>query len=351
MNKLWSEHIRGLTPYTPGEQAADATLTKLNTNENPYPPSPRVLSALRGATNADLRLYPDPDGTSLRRAIAKVHGLTDSHVFLGNGSDEVLAHIFLGLLKHERPILFPDITYSFYPVYCALYAIDYEQIPLGPDFAIDVDRYARPNGGIVLPNPNAPTGLALSRDELRRLLEHCPDAVVVIDEAYVDFGAQSAVPLLPEFPNLLVTQTLSKSRSLAGLRVGFAIGDPALIDALNTVKGCFNAYPLDTLALAGAEAAITDTGYFEDTCKQIIASRAWLTSELELLGFTVLASKANFIFVRHESRDAYALQSALRAEHILVRHFPDARIANYLRISIGSRDACQALVKVLRTLL
>jgi histidinol-phosphate aminotransferase len=351
MNELWSDCIRGLQAYSPGEQPSTDQLIKLNTNENPYPPSPAVLSAIQRETGADLRLYPDPEGRALKRAIADIHGIASANIFLGNGSDEVLAHTFLALLKHERPILFPDVTYSFYPIYCALYGIEYRLVPLDASFQVNVENYARPNGGIVLPNPNAPTGSALGLAQLRSLLQHCPDSVVVIDEAYVDFGAESVISLVREFPNLLVIQTLSKSRSLAGLRVGFAVGAPDLIEALDLVKGCFNSYPLGRLALAGAEAAIRDTAYFETTRRQIMQSREWLAQELAALGFDVLPSKANFLFVRHPSRAALQLQQRLRQKRILVRHFPQRRMAEFLRISIGTPSACQTLVGALRAIL
>lgn len=351
MNELWSNCIRRLEPYSPGEQPAIAGLIKLNTNESPYPPSPEVISALHSAVNADLRLYPDPDGKALKRTIAEMHGLTEANIFLGNGSDEVLAHAFRALLKHDQPILFPDVSYSFYPVYCALYEIEFSVVPLDDTFHVDVLDYARPNGGVVLPNPNAPTGIAIGLIQLRSLLEQCSHSVVVVDEAYVDFGAESAVSLVKDYPNLLVIQTMSKSRSLAGLRVGFAIGHPSLVEALNLVKGCFNSYPLDRLALAGAEAALRDTRYFEGTCHQIIESREWLAREFRTLGFEVLPSKANFLFVRHAARSAAYMQHELRQRRILVRHFPKPRISEFLRISIGTPDECTDLVRALREIL
>lgn len=351
MNELWSDCIRNLEPYSPGEQPSIAPLIKLNTNENPYPPSPAVLSVLRGAVNADLRLYPDPDGRALKRTIAEMHGLAEANVFLGNGSDEVLGHAFRALLKHERPILFPDVTYGFYPVYSALFGIEFQTVPLDDSFQVDVLDYARPNGGIVLPNPNAPTGIALDLVQIRSLLEQCPRSVVVIDEAYVDFGAESAASVVEEYSNLLVVQTLSKSRSLAGLRVGFAIGHPGLVEALDLVKGCFNSYPLDRLALAGAEAALRDTEYFEATRHRVMETRDWLARELETLGFEVLPSKANFLFVRHASRSAREVQRQLRRLGILVRHFPRPRIAEFLRISIGTSEECRQLVQALREIL
>jgi histidinol-phosphate aminotransferase len=351
MNELWSDCIRSLEPYSPGEQPAIAQLIKLNTNENPYPPSPAVLSALHNAVNADLRLYPDPNGTALKQTIADMHRLTPANVFLGNGSDEVLAHVFRALLKHERPILFPDVSYSFYPVYCALYGIEFEMVPLDDAFQVKVLDYARPNGGIVLPNPNAPTGIAVGLLQLRQLLEQCPGSAVVIDEAYVDFGAESAVSLVKDYPNLLVVQTLSKSRSLAGLRVGFAIGHASLVEALNLVKDCFNSYPLDRLALAGAEAALRDTPYFETTRHQVMESRDWLAAELSRLGFEVLPSKANFLFVRHASRSAKQVQHELRQLRILVRRLASPRTAEFLRISIGTPEECRELVRALREIL
>jgi len=351
MNELWSDCIRSLEPYKPGEQPTIEQLIKLNTNENPYPPSPAVLSTLQRTANADLRLYPDPEGRKLKQTIAEIHGLSEANVFLGNGSDEVLAHAFYALLKHGQPILFPDVTYSFYPVYCGLYGIEYELVPLDEAFRINVQDYARPNGGIVLSNPNAPTGIAIGRLQIRSLLRQCPHSVVLIDEAYVDFGAESAVSLVTDYPNLLVVHTLSKSHSLAGLRVGFAIGDPGLVEALNLVKNCFNSYPLGRLALAGAEAAFRDAQYFETTRHRVMESREWLAGEIETLGFEVLPSKANFLFVRHASRSAKEVQQQLRERRILVRHFPKPRIAEFLRISIGTTEECAALVRALREIL
>jgi len=350
-NRYWSASIRGIQPYVPGEQPRISGLIKLNTNENPFPPSPLVLEAIRRATNDDLRLYPDPDSRELKEAFAELHGIPADHVFVGNGSDEVLAHAFLGLLKHPQPILFPDITYSFYPVYCRLYGIEFRTVPLDDAFRARISDYLCPNGGIVLPNPNAPTGRDLGLDDIRRLLEANRDSVVVIDEAYVDFGAASAIPLVAEFPNLLVVQTLSKSRSLAGLRVGVAVGQPSLIRALACVKDSFNSYPLDRLAVAGAVAALRDHAYFADTCRQVIENREWLDGQLQQLGFEVLPSHANFVFVRHAGRDAKQLMQALRDRKILVRHFGSAGIEQFLRISIGTREHCEALVAALRDVL
>ena len=351
MSRYWSAVVHGLTPYVPGEQPKLANLVKLNTNENPYGPSPRTLEAMRGEVADTLRLYPDPNADRLKDAIARHCGVTAREVFVGNGSDEVLAHVFLALLKHERPILFPDISYSFYPVYCGLYGIAYETVALDGEFAIRIADYAKPNGGIIFPNPNAPTGRALALGEIERLLLANPDSVVVIDEAYVDFGAESATPLVAKYPNLLVVQTLSKSRSLAGLRVGFAIGNKDLIEALARVKDSFNSYPLDRVAIAGATAAIEDVEHFEKTRLAVIASRNQLTQQLAQLGFAVLPSQANFIFARHPQRDAGELAKALRERSIIVRHFQQPRIDQFLRITVGTNEQCAALVAALREIL
>lgn len=348
---LWSPAVRGLHAYVPGEQPQGTGWIKLNTNECPYPPSPRVLEAVRDAADERLRLYPDPTALALRQTIAKRFGLTPEQVFVGNGSDEVLAHAFCALLRHGRPVLFPDVSYSFYPVYCALYGIEPQPIPLDDSFRVRVADYRRGNGGIVLPNPNAPTGIALSLSELTQLLEGNPGSVVVIDEAYVDFGAESAVALIDRFPQLLVVRTLSKSAALAGLRVGFAMGQPSLIEALNVVKDSFNSYPLDRLALAGAQAAIEDDEHLQTLASRIAASRQWLEQQLDGMGFDCLPSSANFLFVRHTSARAAELFSALRERRILVRHFKQPRIDNHLRITIGTQAECEALVDALRHIL
>jgi len=351
MSRYWSALVHTLTPYVPGEQPKLQNLIKLNTNENPYGPSPKVLEAIRAEVGEGLKLYPDPNSDRVRGAVAAYYGIEPAQVFVGNGSDEVLAHAFQALLKHERPLLFPDISYSFYPVYCDLYQIEYQRIPLDDDFQIRVDDYVRPNGGIIFPNPNAPTGRALPLVEIERLLRANTDSVVVIDEAYVDFGAESAVALISRYPNLLVVQTLSKSRSLAGLRVGFALGQPTLIEALDRVKNSFNSYPIDRLAMAGAAAALEDKAYFEQTRQAVIASRERLVAQLTELGFEVLPSAANFVFARHPRRDAAELAQALRERSIIVRHFKAPRIEQFLRITVGTDAQCQALVDALRQLL
>ena len=348
MSRFWSSIVQGLTPYVPGEQPKLANLVKLNTNENPYGPSPRVLEAIRGQLDATLRLYPDPSSEAARIAIAKFHGIEPRQVFLGNGSDEILAHVFLGLLKHARPVLFPDISYSFYPVYCGLYQLDYVNVPLAPDFSIRIADYRRPNGGIIFPNPNAPTGCALIRKDIEDLLQATPDSVVVIDEAYIDFGGESSIQLINRYPNLLVVQTLSKSRSLAGLRVGFAAGNGDLIEALERVKNSFNSYPLDRLAIAGTVAAYEDNEYFETTRTAVIATREKLVADLKSLGFDVLPSAANFVFARHPLHDAEKSALALRQRGIIVRHFRQARIEQFLRITVGTDAQCMLLIEALR---
>jgi histidinol-phosphate aminotransferase len=351
MSRFWSKTVHRLTPYVPGEQPKLANLVKLNTNENPYGPSPKALDAMRAVTGDELKRYPDPHSETLKAAIAAHHGVATGQVFVGNGSDEVLAHVFQGLLKHDKPLLFPDITYSFYPVYAGLYDIDYRTVPLADDFSIRVEDYKQPNGGIIFPNPNAPTGRALALGEVEGIIAANPDSVVVVDEAYVDFGGETAIPLAAKYPNLLVVHTFSKSRSLAGLRVGFAIGHPDLIEALERIKDSFNSYPLDRFAIAGATAAMQDTAWFEQTRKAVIQSREALTTEMTQLGFEVLPSAANFIFARHPGRDAAELAAALRSRNIIVRHFKAARIDQFLRISIGTDAECQLLVAALRDIL
>lgn len=352
MSKFWSEVVHGLTPYVPGEQPRLANLVKLNTNENPYGPSPRVLEALHAEVGEPLRLYPDPNSDRLKAAIARYHGLEVNQVFVGNGSDEVLAHTFQALLKHDAPLLFPDITYSFYPVYCGLYGINYETVALTECFEINVDDYLKPNGGIIFPNPNAPTGIPLKLAEIARLLETNIGSVLVIDEAYVDFGAESAVGLIRQFPNLLVTHTLSKARSLAGLRVGYALGHPDLIEALVRVKDSFNSYPLDSLASAGAIAAMEDVEYFEMTCKKVMLSRESLVAAMQDMGFEVLPSGANFIFAKHPDRDGAELTALLRERSVIIRHFKKpARIAPYLRITIGTNAQNRQLLTALQHIL
>ena len=348
--RLWSPKARGLVPYVPGEQPKSGHPVKLNTNENPYPPSPRAIEALREAGNEGMRLYPDPDALRLREAVARQYELSPEMVFPGNGSDEVLAHAFSAFFTPGHPFLFADVTYSFYPVYASLYDLSYQIVPLGEDFSLRLEDYPSPNGGVVIANPNAPTGMALSAGEIGAFLQRNRESMVLVDEAYVDFGAESVVPLVARHPNLLVVQTLSKSRALAGLRVGFAIGNPSLIAALDRVKNSFNSYPLDRLAIAGAVAALEDREYFEQIRHRIMASRERLRQGLVRLGFEVLPSRANFLFAKHRRLPAREIASDLRAREILVRHFDRPRIGNFLRITVGSDSECDALLSALSAL-
>ncbi|MFI8383979.1 histidinol-phosphate transaminase [Pseudomonas sp. NPDC079086] len=350
MSKFWSPFVKDLVPYVPGEQPKLAKLVKLNTNENPYGPSPKAIAAMQAEVNDNLRLYPDPNSDRLKQAVADYYGVQTSQVFVGNGSDEVLAHAFHGLFQHGQPLLFPDISYSFYPVYCGLYGIDSVQVPLDEQFQIRVEDYSRPNGGIIFPNPNAPTGCPLALDAIERLLKANPDTVVLVDEAYIDFGGETAISLVDNYPNLLVSQTLSKSRSLAGLRVGIAVGHPDLIEALERIKNSFNSYPLDRMAIAGAAAAFEDKAYFQQTCQQVIDNREVVVAGLEKLGFAVLPSAANFVFARHPDKDAATLAAGLREQGVIVRHFKQQRIAQFLRITIGTPEQNQALLDALHSL-
>ena len=350
MSKFWSPFVKDLVPYVPGEQPKLAKLVKLNTNENPYGPSPKAIAAMQAEVNDNLRLYPDPNSDRLKQAVADYYGVQTAQVFVGNGSDEVLAHAFHGLFQHGQPLLFPDISYSFYPVYCGLYGIDFVQVPLDEQFQIRVEDYARPNGGIIFPNPNAPTGCGLALEAIERLLKANPETVVLVDEAYIDFGGETAISLVDKYPNLLVSQTLSKSRSLAGLRVGIAVGHPDLIEALERIKNSFNSYPLDRMAIAGAAAAFEDKAYFEQTCQRVIDSREAVVAGLEQLGFEVLPSQANFVFARHPGKEAATLAAGLREQGVIVRHFKQRRIAQFLRITIGTPEQNQALLDALQGL-
>jgi histidinol-phosphate aminotransferase len=347
MSQFWSKLVHELVPYTPGEQPQIDGLIKLNTNENPYGPSPKVLAAIAAANSDTLRKYPDPNASHLKQALAADSGLDINQVFVGNSSDEVLAHVFKGLLKQDAPLLFPDLTYSFYPVYCKLFEIDSVQVPLDENFEIDIDAYDQECGGIIFANPNAPTGIALPLSKIRLLAKRHPNRVLVIDEAYVDFARESAVSLISEFDNILVTQTFSKSRSLAGLRVGMAYGQAHLIEALERVKNSFHPYALDSLALAGATASLQDNNYFTQCIERINQTRAKTISSLEAIGFNVLPSQANFILARHQTQAASELFTFLRSNKIIVRHFAHPRINNFLRISISSDDEMQTLVDVL----
>ena len=357
--RLWSSKARNLSPYVPGEQPQHDDLCKLNTNENPFPPSPKVVEAITkvlAQQAADLRLYPAPESDDLRGALATLHHLDINQVFVGNGSDEVLALVFASFFLKERPILAPDISYSFYPVYANTFGIELVQIPLEADFSISPDAYRQPCSGIIIANPNAPTGLLLSLADIRKLVSEHPNAVIVIDEAYIDFAATddntavSAITLINEFDNLLVTQTFSKSRSLAGLRVGMAFGNASLIEALTRMKNSFNSYPLDKLAQAGATASVLDVAYFEQTRQQVIDLRTSLTAELTALGYDVLPSHANFVFARPHDGAASQVAEILREQGIIVRHFDKPRINEYLRITIGTAVQNERLINALKAL-
>lgn len=348
MSKFWSPFVKDLVPYVPGEQPKIERLIKLNTNENPYGPSPKALAAMQAQINDNLRLYPDPNCDLLKQAVADYYSVGPQYVFVGNGSDEVLAHAFHGLFQHGKPLLFPDISYSFYPVYCGLYGIEQKPVALDDDFQICVADYQQPNGGIIFPNPNAPTGCLLELDKIEQILQANPDSVVLVDEAYIDFGGESAISLVKKYDNLLVTQTLSKSRALAGLRVGIAVGHPDLIEGLERIKNSFNSYPLDRAAIAGAAAAFADAEYFHSTRNKVIASREWVIEELMGLGFEVLPSAANFVFARHVEREGAELAAQLREQGVLVRHFKQARIDQFLRITIGTEEQNQILIDVLK---
>lgn len=338
MSRYWSPLVHGLDPYVPGEQPKDQRYIKLNTNECPYPPSPKVLEAIHAAADGTLRLYPDPNADALKDAIAEYYAVGRNNVFVGNGSDEILAHAFHGLFKHDKPLLFPDISYSFYPVYANLYQIDVQPVALRDDFSLNLTDYRIDNGGVIFPNPNAPTSMAVGLDAIESLLQRNPDSVVVVDEAYIDFGGETAIPLTVKYPNLLVVQTFSKSRSLAGLRVGFAVGHADLVEGLERIKNSFNSYPLGRMAIAGAAAAIRDRTYFESVCSKIMATRAITVQKLQDMGFTVLPSSANFVFARPPQGNAGAFYLGLKEHGVLVRYFNKPRISEYLRITIGTDE-------------
>ncbi len=340
----WEQYVRKVTPYVPGEQPNSTNMIKLNTNENPYPPSPKVLEALSGFEADRLRLYPDPTASELVQALADYHGVNPENVFVGVGSDDVLAMSFLTFFNSDKPILFPDITYSFYDVWAELFRIPYQRPELNADFSMQLSDYYQENGGIVFPNPNAPTGLLESISAIEDILAHNKEVIVIVDEAYIDFGGATALPLLQQYENLMVVRTFSKSRSLAGMRIGYAIGNAKLIQYLNDAKYSFNSYTMNQTSLALGMASVLDQEYFEKTCAQIIETREWTKQELASLGFTFPDSKANFIFASHPDYSARDLFAALRKEHIYVRYFDKPRIDNYLRITIGTKEEMQILI-------
>ncbi len=351
MSKYWSKLARKTVPYVPGEQPKDKKYIKLNTNENPYPPSPRVLEAIKEAADDDLKLYPDPSCDKLKLAIADYYNLKKDQVFVGNGSDEVLAFAFMAFFDPNNPILFPDITYSFYPVYANIFNIEYSAIDLDEDFSLPIDAFSPKNGGVIIPNPNAPTGKAISLESIEKILEENINQVVIIDEAYIDFGGESAIKLINKYPNLLVVQTLSKSRALAGLRVGFALGQEHLIEGLERIKNSFNSYTIDRLALTGAIESIKDDKYFEEMRSKVIATRDRISEELRQIGFDVVDSKANFIFISPPNIKAEELFNQLKEKGILIRFFNKPRINNYLRVSIGTDEEMDGFIKAVKEII
>ncbi|MFT8320265.1 MAG: histidinol-phosphate transaminase [Bacillus sp. (in: firmicutes)] len=351
MNQYWNDLVKKLDPYVPGEQPKDKSYVKLNTNENPYSPSAYVLEAIKQAVDDQLRLYPDPNCDQLREKIASHYQLSSDQVFVGNGSDEVLAFSFMSFFSPDRPVLFADITYSFYKVYANLCNLQVDLIPLEDDFNIPISSFCKPNGGVVIPNPNAPTGQLLSLAAIKTILDSNPDSVVIIDEAYIDFGGETAIPLIKDYPNLLVVQTLSKFGSLAGIRVGFALGHPDLIEGLNRLKNSFNSYTLDRVALAGSVAAFEDHAYFKEMAQKIITTREHTTAQLKELGFSIIPSKANFIFITHPKIEAETLFHQLKSNGILVRYFNKPRISNYLRVTIGTDDEMEQFLEGVRGIL
>lgn len=341
----WRDNLRTIEPYVPGEQPNLPDMIKLNTNENPYPPSPKVVGVLKSFDCDSLRLYPDPNSQLLADALAKRYGLASDQVFLGVGSDDVLAIAFMTFFNSKKPVLFPDITYSFYDVWAELFQIPYERPALDEHFDLIREDYYKENGGVVIANPNAPTGVLQNMDFLRDVIEHNRDVVAIIDEAYADFSESSALELTKEYDNVLIVQTYSKSRSLAGMRIGYAMGNPELIKAMNDVRYSYNSYPLTRLSVALGVAALEDETYFQDTVAKVIETREWTKEQLKRLGFSFRDSRTNFIFAAHESVPAVQIFDALREKHIFVRHFSQKRIDNYLRISIGTREEMERFIE------
>ena len=338
MSREWTKNLRNIEPYVPGEQSKDEDIVKINANENPYPPSPKAIEVLKSFDTNKLRFYPSANSTKLKEAIAKYYKVDVSNVFVGNGSDDVLAVAFQSFFNSEKPIVYPDLTYSFYPVWCSLFGIKYKNYPVGDDFRINPEDYKEKNGGVVIPNPNAPTSLGEGLDFVEKILNYNQDSVVIIDEAYVDFGGTSSIPLIDKYENLLVTGTFSKSRSLAGLRIGFAIGSKALIDVMEAVKNSYNSYTVDSLSIEMGAASIEDDEYFKSTCKKVIKTRERVTLELEKLGFDVLDSQTNFIFVTHNKHNMKSLFEYLKTQKVFIRYFSLPRIENYVRITIGTNE-------------
>ena len=345
MSREWTKNLRNIEPYVPGEQSKDKDIVKINANENPYPPSPKAIDVLKSFDTNKLRFYPSANSTKLKEAIAKYYKVDVSNVFVGNGSDDVLAVAFQSFFNSDKPIAYPDLTYSFYPVWCSLFGIEYKNYPVGDDFRINPEDYREENGGVVIPNPNAPTSLGEGLDFVKKILDYNQDSVVIIDEAYVDFGGTSSVPLINKYENLLVTGTFSKSRSLAGLRIGFAIGSKALIDVMEAVKNSYNSYTVDSLSIEMGAASIEDDEYFKSTCKKVIETRERVTLELEKLGFDVLDSQTNFIFATHNEHNMKSLFEYLKTQKVFIRYFSLPRIENYVRITIGTNEEMDIFLK------
>ena len=351
MSKYWNENVKAIDPYVPGEQPKDKKYIKLNTNENPYPPSEKVIEAIKKTANGDLKLYPDPTCSDLKSKIAEYYDIDNDEVFIGNGSDEILAFIFMTYFEKGRTVLFPDISYTFYKVYAELFELDYKMVKLDDEFNIPLDELKKKNGGVILPNPNAPTGKYIDTFELEKLVKANEDSVVIIDEAYIDFGGESMVPYTKKYSNLLVVQTFSKSRALAGLRVGFAIGNKELIEGLNRIKNSMNSYTIDRLALAGAKAAIEDDEYFKKITKLIIETREKYIVKIKELGFEVLESKSNFIFVKHNELKGDYIYNQLKEKGVLVRYFGKEKVEDYLRITIGTNEEMDILIEKIKEII
>ncbi len=338
MLSAWKENLRKIEPYVPGEQSKDKDIVKINANENPYPPSPKAVEVLKNFDTNNLRFYPNANSTKLKEALAKYYGVGVENVFVGNGSDDVLAVAFQSFFNSDKPIVYPDLTYSFYPVWCSLFGIEYKTYAVGDDFRINAEDYKEKNGGVIIPNPNAPTSLGEGTGFVEKILSYNQDSVVIIDEAYVDFGGVSSVPLVKKYENLLVTGTFSKSRSLAGLRIGFAIGSKTLIDVMEAVKNSYNSYTVDSISIEVGSASIEDDEYFKSTCQKVIKTRQRVTDELRKLGFDVLDSQTNFIFATHAKYSMKEMFEYLKTQKVFIRYFSLPRIENYVRITIGTDD-------------
>lgn len=348
MDKLWTENLRDIEPYVPGEQSSDKDIIKLNANENPYPPSPKALEAMKNFDIAELKKYPNANSAPLKAALADYYNVDMKNVFVGNGSDDVIAIAFQALFNSNLPIAYPDLTYSFYPVWCRLFGIPFKTYPVDDAFRINPEDYKEKNGGVVIPNPNAPTSIGEGPDFVRKIMEYNRDSVVIIDEAYVDFGGVSSVPLISEYENLLVTGTFSKSRSLAGLRIGFAIGSERLVSVLEAVKNSYNSYTVDSLSIEIGRASVLDDAYFKDTCRKIMNTRQRVAEELRALGFSLPDSSANFLFVTHHKLSMKEMFEYLKEKKVFIRYFAIPRIDNYVRITVGTDDEMDVLLKEIR---